>query len=648
MSQNTYRKNIPKISIKKDESSNYLKLGGSMILGPKFDIKKFLNSINIKQNSAKKEKDNLPPLFDNLYMRIKNDNRKYELSTIVNNHIQNHRKNQNRIKSPSIVSTSISNNNNSITNINNRNSNNNTLNASLDDNFKFKLNKNSSRKTYATETNLGSFYLYKKNKVRNNDEENFNFAREIKEIKKYAELSSKNKSIKNIMSNKIAFDPKNLDVVYKPINIINSYNKYKQSELSQNKDEISTFLSDSKDNSKNNVIIKLLNNQKMNYQNDINERQKTIDNNRRTLEMYQNNFSIFTTSQKMVCRKMDDLVAQLVTKSRNLLKEMYKLRSEVRIKEDEKQKYLERIDELRVIAKFVTKVLGINYDIFKFKIIPEYSSERLPDYEHIAKEVFERYIIFLNEEEETKKENINKEDTNIIKQMNNLNDPELLYDQFYQIEEDIINTLKNKEVIEKEIVEIKKEGKKQIEDIQKRIEVLKNELNLYKSIYEREQNEYEEIYKRNYTGEGEFDDFIKELYSDVFGVEKINKKSKKNYFNVNRAANDILKTIVDKEIKINKLIIGLEQYEKEDNYLFVRLAHHRKNENKEMKINIMKKIIEAGEKEKINQLIIPEEKIIFIQRKCEPPFHVSKKKKKVVIDPELIRQIENEELITYK
>ena len=619
-----------------------------MILGPKFDIKKFLNSINIQQNSAKKEKDNLPPLFDNLYMRIKNDNRKYELSKIVNNHIQNHRKNQNRIKSPSIVSTSISNNNNSITNINNRNSNNNTLNASLDDNFKFKLNKNSSRKTYATETNLGSFYLYKKNKVRNNDEENFNFAREIKEIKKYAELSSKNKSIKNIMSNKIAFDPKNLDVVYKPINIINSYNKYKQSELSQNKDEISTFLTDSKDNSKNNVIIKLLNNQKMNYQNDINERQKTIDNNRRTLEMYQNNFSIFTTSQKMVCRKMDDLVAQLETKSRNLLKEMYKLRSEVRIKEDEKQKYLERIDELRVIAKFVTKVLGNNYDIFKFKIIPEYSSERLPDYEHIAKEVFERYNVFFNEEEEKEKDNINKKDTNIIKQMNNLNDPELLYDQFYQIEEDIINTLKNKEVIEKEIVEIKKEGKKQIEDIQKRIEVLKNELNLYKSIYEREQNEYEEIYKRNYTGEGEFDDFIKELYSDVFGVEKINKKSKKNYFNVNRAANDLLKTIVDKEIKINKLIIGLEQYEKEDNYLFVRLAHHRKNENKEMKINIMKKIIEAGEKEKINQLIIPEEKIIFIQRKCEPPFHVSKKKKKVVIDPELIRQIENEELITYK
>lgn len=642
MSRSRYGKNIPKLNIKNNETSNFLQLGGSMILGPKFDIKQYLNNINSQQFSAKKESDNLPPLFDNLYPRSKNDNKKYELSTIVNNHLQNHRKIQNGVKSPSFVSTNRNYNNNNITMVNNKNRNQ-TLNVLSDENFKLKLNKNSFRESFSTETNLN---LYKTYKLKNSEDENFNFAKQINEIKKYAELSSKNKSIKNIMGSKIPFSPKNLDVVFKPINIINSYNKFKQSELFPNKDEISSFLEENKEISRKNLIIKLLYSQKKNYQNDLNERKKTIDNSRRNIEMNLNNFSIFSTSQKIACRKLDDLASQLVIASRKLLKEMYRLRSEVRIKEDEKQKYLERIDELRFIAKFVTKVLGYNFDIFKFEIIPEYSSERLPDYEKISKEVFERYKIFLEEEEE---ENEDKENPNIIKQMKDLNDPELLYDQFYQIEKDITNTLNNKEIIEKEIVEIKNEGKKQTEDILKRIEVLEKEFDSYKNLYEREQNEYEELYKRNCTKEGEYDDYIKDIYYDIFGIENNNKKSKKNYFNVNKAASDILKTITDKEAKINKLINGLEQYEKDDTYLFLKLAHHRKNNNKKTKINIMmKKIMESGEKKKINQLATPEEKIIFIQRKCEPPFHAPKKKKIVVIDPELIKLQENEELITYK
>ena len=92
----------------------------------------------------------------------------------------------------------------------------------------------------------------------------------------------------------------------------------------------------------------------------------------------------------------------------------------------------------------------------------------------------------------------------------------------------------------------------------------------------------------------------------------------------------------------------LEQYEKEDNYLFVRVVHNRKNENKEMKINIQKKKIEEGERAKLFQLNMPHEKIILIQRKCEPPFRPKKKEKVVKIDPEIVKEMENDELITYK
>ena len=447
------------------------------------------------------------------------------------------------------------------------------------------------------------------------------------------------------MANRIAYDPKNLDVIFKPIKIINDYQNYKQSELTKNKDEISSFLTESKEISKKNLIIKLLNEKKNDYNKEIEERQKTIENNKMTLDIFENDFNTYQTSQKNSYRKLDEILIQLILKNRSLLKEISNLKSEVRIKEDERQKFLERIDELRIIAKFVTKVLENNLDIFQIKIIPDYSSERLPNYELISKEVFERFHFLLNEEG---KAIISQEDINIIKQINHLNDAELLYSQFHKIEEDIINILNNKEDILKEISVMKKEEKRQTRDIQKRIEDLENELNSYKSIYEREKNGYDEIYKRNYTGEGEFDDIIKDLYYEVMEVDKNDKKKKKSIVNINRAALDVKKSIIEKEININKLIMTLEQYEKEDNYLFVRVVHNRKNENKEMKINIQKKKIEEGERAKLFQLNMPHEKIILIQRKCEPPFRPKKKEKVVKIDPEIVKEMENDELITYK
>ena len=643
MDQNSYNKNSPRIiHIKNVASPNRLKIGGSMILGQKFDIKKYLTNINPNQKNIKKENINLQ-ILDNLYKKTENDNRNYELSTIANDNLSSYRRNQFRIKSPSIDrSTTISHNNNS-TIKKNKNSNI-TLNI-LNDDDNFKLKKFSSKKSYVeTEPNSGSLDLYKNNKLKNN-EEKYNFIKEIKSIKKFINLSRRDKNIKNIMANRIAYERKNLDVIYKPIKIINDYQNYKQSELTKNKDDISTFLTENKEISKRNLIIKLLNEKKNNYNKEINERQKTIENNKMTLDSFENDFYTYQSSQKNSYRKIDDILTQLIIKNRKLLKEIHILTSEVRIKEDERQKFLERIDELRIVAKFVTKVLENNLDIFQVKIIPEYSSERLPNYELISKELFERFHFLLNEDG---KEIISQEDINILKQLNHLNDSELLYSQFHKIEEDIINVLNNKEAIIKEITDIKKEGKRQNRDIQKRIDDLENELNSYKSLYEREKKDYDEIYNRNYTGEGEFDDIIKDLYYDVMGIDKNNKKMNKGIVNVNRAALDVKTAIIEKEININKLIMTLEEYEKDNNNLFIRVVHNRKNENKEMKINMQKQKIKDGEREKLSQLSMPNEKIVIFQRKCEPPFRPKKKEKIIKIDPEIVKELEDDELITYK
>ena len=655
MNNDSYNKNRS-FSNKKinDESTARLKQGASMILGPRFDIKKYLNKVNLQYNSAKKEKYDFPPLFDKLYKRTKNEDKRYELTTIANENLPSHKKNILQIKKPSSIdiSTTISYNNNSISLKNNKNSRY-TLNSINGSNSsmiydKLKLSKNKSSKTYIeTESNSRSLDLYKNSML--NNSEKYNFAKTIKSIKKFIDLSRRDKSIKNIMDNRIAYDPQNSNVVFKPIRIINDFNNYQQRELNKKKDNISLFLTDNREISRRNVIIKLLQNQKKDFSDNSYDYEKSLDNQRKTIDYDENIFSSYTTNQKLLCRKIDDLLSKLTLSNRRLYQEHQKLKESVRVKQDERQKFLERIDELRIVAKFVTKVLGGNVNIFQIQIIPEYSSEHLPNYEKITRDVLARYNFLLDEEvREDAKEDMKEDELNVIKEINHLNDPELLYQQYHQIEYDIINTLKNKKAIEEETVEIKKEGRKQCNDILKRIDKLEKELEMFKSIYEREENDYEEIYKRNYVGDHELDDAIKDLYDEVMYLENYKIPKKKSKVSITWAILDVKKLITDKEEKINKLQMILEQQEKENKHLFDRIACNRRNDNKELKVNIMKKIIAAGQKEKLDQIKLPEEKIIFIKRKAEPPYQPPKKEKKIKIDPEIIRQIENGELLTYE
>ena len=142
------------------------------------------------------------------------------------------------------------------------------------------------------------------------------------------------------------------------------------------------------------------------------------------------------------------------------------------------------------------------------------------------------------------------------------------------------------------------------------------------------------------------------LYYEVMSIfnrlpkDEGNVNSKKDLIGVNSALKEIDSIIVDSEDKVEKYIKILESYEESNKYLFGRVCNHLRNSRKERKVNILKKILANDEKEKSEQK--KEEKIIFIRRKAEPPFHPNKKKKKIKLDPEIIKQLEDEELITYK
>ena len=681
MKPNSISKNLSySVDIKKGDSR--IHYGSSLILGPTFDIKKYLESVEYLEKTGRKQKFYFPPITDRKNFK----NKKNFLSTMGNENSLIHKTKSLHMKKKAFDESSIFNNNkySTISKKFKFSSAFNTINDynSLS-NEKTKASK-TSRNICETETDSRTLDLrdYKKNDKDNNSDsekdENLNILKKIKSIKKEIDTCHKDKSIKNILNQKIVYDPNNLDCVFKPIRIIHDYDDFKKKDLNNNKGDIATFILNNNEISKNNLLLKLIDKQKRYFNKSIAQRIKTIDYNKNKIDVDEINFECFTTNQKQANKRIENKLNDLLVKTRRLLIEERRFLTEIRIKEDEKQKYLEQIDELRVIAQFVNKVLGNSpelINLLSIKIIPEYSSEKLPNYEKITKEVCERFNFLLYEENEIGKDNISKSnksnskssskinnkiintelsprDEKLYKEFISLNDCELFYNEFYKMEKDIINDVRKKEKLNIEFEGMKKEEISQCIDIHKRIEHLENELNSIKYLYEREKKQYNDLYKFNKIRNADLDDIVYDLYYEVMGIFNKLKKgegrpnSKKDLVGVNYALKEIMNIIVDCENKFEYYTQILESYEKSNKYLFGRICNHLRNSRKEMKVNMLKKILAKDEKEKSGQK--KEEKIIFIRRKAEPPFQPTKKKKKIKLDPELVKQLEDEELITYK
>ena len=653
--------------------------GNSLVLGPTFDIKKYLESIETLEKTGRKQKFYFPPISDKKNFK----NRKNYLSTLSNEYSLIHKTKSLHSKKKNFEESSISNNkfntnskqflfSSALNTINDYNS---------ISNDKTKASK-TSRNNCETETDSRTLDIRdnKKYDIDNDSdkEENLNILKKIKSIKKEIDICHKEKSIKNIMEQKIVYDQNNLDCVFQPVRIIHDYDNFKKRDLNKNRGDISNFILNNQEISKNNLLLKLIDKQKRYFNKNIAQRMKTIDSNKNKIDIDEINFECFTTNQKQANKRIENKLNDLLVKTRRLLIEERRFLTEIRIKEDERQKYLEQIDELRTIAKFVNKVLGNSQEIinlFKIKIIPEYSSEKLPNYEKITKEVCKRYNFLLYEDNEINKDTMSKSNKSISKnssrldnkiintelsqkemdlyrEYNSLNDCELFYDQYYKIENDIIKDVKKKEEFNIEFEEMKKEEIDQFIYIHKRIEHLENELNSIKNLYEKEKKHCNGLIKFNKIRNVDLDDIVYDLYYEVMGIfNKVKKSegntnSKKELIGVNSALKEIRTIIVDSEEKIEKYMKLLESYEKSDKYVFGRICNHIRNSRKERKVNVLKKILANDEKEKKEQK--KEEKIIFIKRKAEPPFQPNKKKKKVKLDPELVKQLEDEELITYK
>ena len=119
-----------------------------------------------------------------------------------------------------------------------------------------------------------------------------------------------------------------------------------------------------------------------------------------------------------------------------------------------------------------------------------------------------------------------------------------------------------------------------------------------------------------------------------------------NLFEICDLAAKSLKYVLKKESVLDYYIKILEKYDEEDKKTFSLMINKRKEElirekTKQAKKNVERKLL--FDKFEIQK---NSEKIYFIKRKNLPT--IPKKKKKIIkLDPEIIRQNENKELISY-
>ena len=599
--------------MKTEDNINILKLSGSNVLGNALNIKKYFNSSN-------KNVENIKSVSS-----IK----KNQLLTISNDNLPSYKK----------LPLYIRNKNNNISTENNYNSDKNILKL-------INNNKNSEQKGNNTK-----FYLKTDNNI---NKRKFVVLHEIKKIKKKVDLSHRDKSIKNIINNQIPFDEKNSKVALKPIKLLNNFQDFNSNELMNNNNMFS-FLTEKARISRKNVLIKLLLEQKNIYDKTTIEHQKIITEMKKNIDNDENNFETLIKSQKVSSRKLEELLEQLLQRKRNLLIEQYHLRQEIRSRLDERQKILERIDEYRLIAKFVTKALGGRGKLFEFNLTRYESHNNDIDNDYISEKetqrVLQRFQFLLNYDPDVCY--INQDDIDILNEVTSLNYSDLLFHQLWKKEDFILNNLRKNELLNKEIVYLEENDEKRLSYLKSKIALLEKELIYNKEIYKSEKEEYEQVAEKLLNDDSDFENLIIELYNYYINEKnqnqnKKNKKSIATSFDIKTYISSLQKELIEKEEKLNELKFKMDKYANEDKILFDKVVSDARAENKQIHINNMKKLMEFGGEHKLKLMKIPKEKIILKYKKSEPAYYLKKKEKKIKIDPEIIEQLQDEELLTYE
>ena len=663
-----------------------LHLGETMIADKKFDIKQYLNTAENKFKFKNIKKQNLKNMtnFSTDYLNFKNDKSK-NLSTYTNNNFYNNKifndyKNnslrqskydnkmpkldlnslsigKSKIFEPNII---ISTKKNSKTNYldtltsynyNNRSKINEKYNNMFDKNKTVHNDK---------KNNKNNGYKYEDN---NDDEDNklFKIEKVVKQIKK-----NKNKSYdfyKYIDKVKNMYDKKNALIAIDSDILLNNY-KHKQRKIKDVNTPISTFITQNKEISIKNLLIKIINKESDKLVKKEQKLTKDLKTDKSNLENDEKKFEEYSDLQKSECKKIQMTLKELEKKNRDLMSEEKKYKLEVKIKEYEIYKILVQMNLYRFYAKFANQILDGDATRFEKPILSDMLEFDKIDFEPIINEVINNYSSM--KKFDNKK---SKDDNKLLKFYKEegyfLHDPELIYHKFNEMEGNILRLLAAKEKL---IVKIKKRQKQNNEALSyliDRCKILQQEYDDKNNNYTEENRKFlndlknsgsthinVNIHEKNNLIQDLYMSVINEFEPTIIQLSKMNKKEfnlvdKKDlvhFEEIVEYGKNILENI---EINLNCLLIQMKNDENSDKKIFDKVIYGIKTDYKYLRQSLFFKNRREKQKNQRNKIMDRAKKIVLISKKIEPPYYISKNNKKEEIDYNLIKKEEDKELMTY-
>jgi len=481
-------------------------------------------------------------------------------------------------------------------------------------------------------------------------DDNFNVIKKVKEIKELAEKSLK--TYDPFMRNKtrVAFDSRNADIIFEARKQINNFEKRQANKLLDKMGSLHKFYKENKQIAINNVLIKLLNSESKKLEDLEKEKTKNIKEGKATEIINEKYFEDYSILQKYTIKEIDKIINIIQDKYRQLLIQARIIENNNRIINDEMFKELNRIEDLRIYAQFINEVFKLPRN-FEKKIIKNteftISDHQKNSIEDLVKKTLKHYSFLLNSNYDKQEKYVNE----IIE------DPNTLIDQFHVIENDIIKLVSFGENIFNESIIMKEEHINVINELKNKSEIYEKEYKVEKEKYKKSLEDYTKIVSLKSKDKNNFAvDLINELYDFLFiNHEKESHHVLGTRINFNKPKKipieiklkDLILKVQKVERKVNNLIMNLENYEMKDPKTFIPIINDYKSELKLTKQLQAKYKIE--EDLNVKKILFNKkfDKVIIKSRKTAAPFRIAKKHKKVELDPEKEKEIEDMNLIFY-
>ena len=462
-----------------------------------------------------------------------------------------------------------------------------------------------------------------------NIEKNLTIEQRVQEIRKKIKQQNKVKDPfeQALINSNIGYDNDNVKYVFETSKLLNKINQRKNKKLTDEDPKISQFIFDTQNISINNCILKVINNESENlYKNDEKNLMKLETLNKNYL-IDEKNFNEFKDIQNQAYENIENILKSVEKKNRQSHEQLIDIKSQNKEIEDEMEKYFYEIENYRICAKFINKILDEDPKLFHRSIIQSQEEIKknniIINHIRILNEIFDDYDFVLN----------GKHSQNIF--LNELlHDDSNIYRKFIDMQDKILLKLEEEEKILKHRTIDKKENVNMLKHLKIMVKFYEEEFNEKLEDYNKVQEEYNKTYKgpknsldmRNAAlNIKDIQNFLNEenILIDI-NINRRKKKDKKIF----EIAKEIIDKIKEKETIINDLMFEMEEIEKNDNTLFNEILNERKIRNKENKQIEYKKNYEDEQNKKKIQAAKRYEKIIIKSRKTEPPYHHIKKKKK--------------------